>query len=129
MRVIIAILTCAVALLAACSSGDSDTVVTEELAPIDEASIRIAESSPPQYFLDVTSGLPSGCAKFDRNEVARSGDTITVQIWNRIETPRDGACTAIYGMVEHSVPLGSDFEPGRTYTVRVNDVVRTFTAQ
>jgi len=128
MRALIATFT-ALALLAACSNGDDDLVVTDELAPIDSASIRIAESFPPQYFLDVTSGLPSGCARHDRNTVARSGDTITVEIWNRVEAPPNAPCTSIYGMVEHAIPLGAGFQPGRTYTVRVNDEIRTFVAQ
>ena len=31
------------------------------------------------------------------------------------------ACTAIYGMYELNINLGSDYTPGQTYTVRVND--------
>ncbi|MEZ4554729.1 MAG: hypothetical protein R3B59_12660 [Dehalococcoidia bacterium] len=115
-------------LIGGCDGGDTETV-TGELAPIESVDIRIAESFPPQYFLDVVSGLPSGCASFDHYEVTRSGDSIEVAVWNRIQAPPNGACTAIYGMVEHSIALGSDFESGRIYTVRVNDEVRTFTAQ
>lgn len=118
----------AAALFIAC--GDDDEVeVREELAPIESVEIRIAESFPPQYFLDVVSGLPSGCATFDRYEVKRTGDVIEVAVWNQVAAPRDGACTAIYGTVEHAIALGSDFRPRQSYTVHVNGVVRTFTAQ
>lgn len=95
-------------------------------APIDALSVRIAESSPPQVFLDVTTGLPGGCARFDSAVVARAGSVITLTMWNTMPTGAV-ACTAIYGYLRHTVPLGA-FEPG-IYTLRVNDQTRTFTIQ
>jgi hypothetical protein len=115
--------------VAACGNGSAKTTTEHVLSPIDAAEIRTAESFPPQYFLDVTSGLPSGCAKFDRYDLDRSEDGITVSVWNIVETPEDGACTAVYGQVEHHIALGSNFQSGNTYTVHVNDVTRTFVAQ
>ncbi|HEX4933242.1 MAG TPA: hypothetical protein VFV33_08690 [Gemmatimonadaceae bacterium] len=126
MRALLAV--AALFLLVACGD-DEHVTVTREPAPIESVEVRIAESSPPQYFLDVVSGLPSGCASFDRYDRSRAGDTIEVEVWNRIEAPKDGACTAIYGTVEHAIALGSDFQPGRMYTVRVNTVTKTFAAQ
>ena len=39
-------------------------------------------------------------------------------------------CTEDHPVVETSVPLGSDFEPGRTYTVSVNSgEARSFVAR
>ena len=39
-------------------------------------------------------------------------------------------CTADFPIVETFVPLGSDFEPGEKYTVRVNsETVTSFSAQ
>jgi hypothetical protein len=38
-------------------------------------------------------------------------------------------CTAIYGMHESTVELGSDLVSGTQYTVRANDKELTFTAQ
>jgi hypothetical protein len=100
------------------------------LAPIDAVDLRIAESFPPQYFLNVTSGLPSGCARFDEYEVERSGTTITVTVWNLEPAPGAGVvCTLIYGFAEHSIALGSDFGSGETYTVHVNEETTTFVAQ
>ncbi len=100
------------------------------LAPIESVDLRIAESFPPQYFLDVVSGLPSGCAQFDRYDLERAGTDITVTVWNLEPAPgSDVFCTAIYGYVEHAVPLGSDFVSGQTYAVHVNDVTTTFVAQ
>ena len=113
-----------------CRGDDAAKVTTERaLAPIDSAAIRVAESAPPQYFLDVASGLPSGCARYDRTEVTRAGTTITVKVWNVLETPAGGACTAIYGTRTEAVVLGTDFVRGTAYTVQVNDEVKTFVAQ
>ena len=33
-----------------------------ERAPIEALELRVAESFPPQHFVDVSSGLPNGCA-------------------------------------------------------------------
>jgi hypothetical protein len=98
-----------------------------ELAPIDGLDIRIAESFPPQYFLNIKAGLPSGCAEKYTHTVTRSGDVITVEVLNSL--PQNTICTAIYGMYELNIPLGSDFDPGKTYTVKVNNKTTTFTAQ
>lgn len=100
------------------------------LAPIDSVEVRVAESFPPQYFLDIVSGLPGGCAQFDRYEVDRTDNEITVTVWNLEPLSASGViCTLIYGTVEHAIALGSDFQSGMTYTVHVNDVTTTFVAQ
>ena len=59
--------------------------MTEVLAPIDNLEINIAESFPPQVFLNVLSGLPNGCAEFSRYELERDVTSIrvTVGIWNQ----------------------------------------------
>jgi hypothetical protein len=114
---------------AACANGEAEADAERVLAPVDSVDVRIAESAPPQYFLDVVSALPSGCATFDDYDIERAGDTITVTVWNLDATPEDGACTAIYGTVEHHITLGTNFRSGTTYTVHVNDVTTTFVAQ
>lgn len=128
MKALIGLVTL-VLLAAACGNGEAETPSRRVRAPIDSVDVPIAESFPPQYFLDVVSGLPNGCAEFDSYDVERAGDTITIAVWNLDERPEDGACTAIYGMVEHAIALGTDFQSGATYTVHVNDVTTTFVAQ
>ncbi|HEX5140631.1 MAG TPA: hypothetical protein VFX19_06790 [Dehalococcoidia bacterium] len=98
-----------------------------EPAPIDGLDISVAESFPPQYFLHVHAGLPSGCAKQYTHSVERSGNVITVTVLNSV--PKDAICTAIYGMYDLNIGLGSDFVPGQTYTVNVNDKSISLTAQ
>ena len=107
------------------STGGSDAKVPTS-APIDGVEVGIAESFPPQYFLTVHSGLPSGCVRFGRYEVAREGDVILVRVTNLQPADREIMCTQLYGNVETRISLGSDFEPGRTYTVKVNDFTTTF---
>jgi hypothetical protein len=107
-----------------------EPVMVEVLAPIHEAHVRVAESFPTQYFLEVTSGLPNGCIKFNGHEVTSEDYTIEVTVTNL--EPKSGgliACDMRYGIVTTDIPLGSDFEPGKTYTVHVNDVTSQFTAQ
>ena len=128
----------AVLLLAVACSGGADedptdpppTEYVRQRAPIDGVEITIAESFPPQYFVRVTSGLPSGCVTFDAIETTRDENTIEIAVWNLGPGPdATFACTAIYGIVENNVALGTDFESGAEYRVEVNDVVEMFTAQ
>ncbi len=100
------------------------------LAPIGGVEISIAESYPPQYFVRVLSALPNGCARFDDYGVVREGDLIKIKVTNSVPAPGGlMACTMIYGTAEHIIALGTEFTPGETYTVEVNDVTETFVAQ
>ena len=70
----------------------------------------------------------SGCSQFNGYEVRRSeSNRIDIVITHhQVADPRV-ACTADYPVVETTVPLGSDFEPGVQYTVRVNsDTAKSF---
>ena len=109
---------------------NSEYASVEVLAPIDSVNVLIAESFPPQYFVEVVSGLPSGCAEFNGHDVARDGTTIRITV-NNLEPASEALvlCTAIYGMHQSNVALGSDFESGTEYTVHVNDATETFVAQ
>ncbi len=138
-RAFTALLVGGVALAAAACSGGDDTPTptpatefdkVEVAAPIESVQVLIAESFPPQYFLEVVSGLPNGCVEFDRYEVSRNGATVQVKVTNLAPAPgADVACTANYRTVQHNIALGTDFEPGATYTAVVNGVTETFVAQ
>lgn len=93
---------------------------TSELAPIEAVEVRVLKSLPAQYEVLVTSGLPGGCAAFESISAQRAGTRIDVTVRNAMNVPASGACTAIYGIVRNSVNIGSDFQPGITYTVVVN---------
>lgn len=98
------------------------------LAPIDRLDVRILESSPPQYVLSVRAGLPSGCAEKNRHETERVAEAITVTVLNWMPTG-SVPCTMIYGSYELNINVGSDFRPGTTYSVTVNDKRTAFVAQ
>ena len=102
-------------------------------SPVESAEIMVLESAPPQYQLRVVSGLPkgSGCSQFNGYEIRRgeSNDIEVVVTHHEVADPMV-ICTADFPIVETVVPLGSDFEPGEKYTVRVNsDTVTSFVAQ
>jgi len=98
-------------------------------APIVRVSVRAAESFPPQYFADVTSALPDGCARFARAELRRDGDALFIDVFNTRPARDDLACTMIYGEKETAVALGSEFISGRSYTLDVNGTRESFVAQ
>jgi hypothetical protein len=99
-----------------------------EPAPIDGLEMLVLESFPPQYMLHVKAGLPSGCAQpLSHRVVGRQGNVVRVEVLNSL--PDNAICTAIYGMYELNINLGSDFTSGQTYIVRVNGKELTFRAQ
>jgi hypothetical protein len=99
-------------------------------APIDKLELITRESNPPQYAVNVTSGLPDGCTKFhEARTTGRSGTTVTIAVTNTHPSDPMIACTAIYGTHEEVVELGTDFARGTAYVVWVNDKDLRFTAQ
>ena len=134
-RALGAMLVSASAALDGCANlpPDGDAARTDgrrqELAPIESAEIVVRESSPPQYALAISSGLPSGCAAFERTDVERHGARIDVTVWNSLPTGQV-ACTMIYRTHEQTITLGSSFERGAAYEVRINDATSVrFVAQ
>jgi hypothetical protein len=127
----LALPTVALAALAACSKGaapepepGTPPVVAAGrkavLAPIERAELVTRESQPPQYAVLVASGLPSGCAKFERIDLARDGYVVNLSVWNTMPADPGVACTMIYGTAEHTVDLGPGLVRGEAYAVHVN---------
>ena len=83
------------------------------LAPIDGVAVRVVESNPPQYMLNVRAGLPGGCAERNRHDIQRAAAAITVTVLNWMPTGNP-PCTMIYGSYELNINLGSDFQCGFT---------------
>ncbi len=111
--------------------GLPHTIIAE--SPIEQAEVLVLASAPPQYQLRVLSALPKGstCSQFNGYEIRRSEpNALDVVITHHEVSDAAIPCTADYPIVETAVPLGSDFESGVDYTVRVNDDVTTsFVAQ
>ena len=121
------------ALAAACNDDDAPPATPGRIivdAPIDDLELVIRESDPPQYAIRIVSGLPSGCAEFERAAITTRSETqITIRVTNTMPDDPNVACTAIYGTKESVVELGSEFTSGQAYTVRVNDKTLEFVAQ
>ncbi len=99
-------------------------------APIVSVTIRVAESFPPQYFVDVVSLQSDACVSFAGYGMERDGSRIAIKVWNERPSRVDIACATVVSETETAIPLGSDFERGTTYQVTVNGENRaTFTAQ
>ncbi len=96
------------------------------LAPIDGLELQIAESFPLQYFLTVISGLPDGCHSFGGYTLTRDGNRILIKVFNLKPSDTMLMCIQLYGTVETTIPLGSDFDPSQTYTISVNGKTTSF---
>ena len=101
-------------------------------SPIEEAELLILERFPPVYNVRVVSALPLGssCSAFngyavERRETGRIGVLVT----HHETRAADVVCTEDDPLVETTVPLGGDLEPGREYAVDLNGQTLTFRAQ
>ena len=101
-------------------------------SPVEHAEVAQRAGSPAAYDLQVVSGLPKGssCSQFNGYEIVRRDPhRIEVLVTHHENVEPDVACTADFPIIETTVPLGSDFEPGEEYTVTVNsDVTVSFVA-
>ena len=95
----------------------SDTVVVS--ASLENATINVPQSTPPFYFLEILSSLPTNCHAFNGFDVDRSGNEITVAMTNRAPRKWGPGCRFVRSFMTHSLALGDDFNPQDTYTVRV----------
>ena len=101
-------------------------------SPIRMVEIVILESFPVQYQVSVISTLPLGsrCSKFHGYAIDRRRSTeIRVTVTHLNVLDKNTMCTRDLPAVTTQIPLGSDFTTGEEYTVVVNGVTRTFTAQ
>jgi hypothetical protein len=79
------------------------------------------------YYAHIVAGLPTACHSPDTYRVQRAGSTIRITVWNEVQ--QADFCAFVYSTYNLNINLGSDFNPGTTYTVIVNnEVVRNFVA-
>jgi hypothetical protein len=116
-----------VVLVVAILYGASGWRTGKVLAPVHGIDIWADNSSPRQYFADVASGVCHTCGYFDSYSVARAGNTVQIKIFNLYSIGRE-PLLGPYVVVEHTIPLGTDFVPGVNYTVGANNVTVTFIA-
>ena len=126
---LLAALVSAIGLVAACR-GDALPVNGTRLveAPIESVEVVPVLAVRVQYSARIVSALPNGCHTYHDAEVVRRGAVIDVTVHNAIPVRADLACTQLYGTVEHTIDLGTDFTPGATYRLNANGHAVTFTA-
>ena len=111
------------------SGQPSGPSMVETPAPIESVKVAVSDSNPPVYTLQVTSGIPGGCVKFNGYETIQVGDSIEITVTN-LQPAEAVPCTAIYAQHEGHVVLDGGFVPGQSYTVVVNgNLTNYFTAR
>ncbi len=113
--------------ISGCKIQPSPVSLEIKPAPIHQVEIRFAESYPVQVFVYIQGGLSDGCTTFKEIKTTRNDAVINIVV--SVQRPLDRMCTQIYGYFEQNVALGSDFVSSKTYTVKVNDVTKTFIMQ
>lgn len=106
-----------------------EPVTIEVPAPIDDATLVTPTLPSGGYILKITSGLPSGCARFNAIYVGQDGNRFLVEVTNLVPNPKDPiACAAIYGFHEGEAALGDGLDAGEAYTVTINgELTHSFT--
>jgi len=95
-----------------------------KLAPIEDISVMMLTSDPPQIQVYLKGGLADSCTTFHDLKTERSVSTFQITV--TVQRPRDAVCAQVYSTFERFENLGSDFAPGETYTVHVNDRTTSF---
>ncbi len=103
--------------------------MVEKESPIEDIDVTEADGD---YLLTVVSRLPKGssCSRFKGYEINRKlAERIKVTV-THMEVAEDNVpCTRDLPVVVTEIPLGANFESGRTYTVSVNGEEAAFTAK
>ncbi|GEM_PF-2982482 len=98
-------------------------------APVESFELIISKSLPPQYAVRVVTAQRNGCVELDGYSVKRGGDLVEVRMTNSEPFSKDTVCTQVFKTAETIVELGSGFQRGVEYTLRVNGKDQKFTAQ
>ncbi|MEE8337269.1 MAG: hypothetical protein V3R95_04350 [Dehalococcoidia bacterium] len=96
-------------------------------APIESVKVRVSDTDPQHFTLQIVSGLPNGCASFKGYASSIEGTNVIVTVTN-LAPVGPVACTADYRRHQGEVALGDGFTVGQTYRVIVNgNVTNGFT--
>lgn len=107
------------------SLGGQGTV--KKLAPIESAELKVSESQPPGYSVEIDYALRNGCVEPAGHEARRFNRAIQIKVQVKEPADPNTPCTMIYRVEKIVVDLGSDFTPGENYRLEVNDKVINFT--
>ena len=101
--------------------------MVKSLADIVDVRARVAESVPAQNWVDIDYDLSNTCAELYGHQEDRDGLTVTITVYIIKPSPsQQNACLDVYYTEAFTVPLGTDFQIGETYTVNVNQMSTTF---
>ena len=93
--------------------GGGDVATQQVLAPIVDVQLRVAESYPPQYFVDIVAGQPDGCHEFAGVAEEREGTAITITVWNSAPADLSAyACAMIWSERGDGRGAGERFRAG-----------------
>ena len=95
-----------------------------KLAPIEGITVMMLTSDPPQVQVYIKGGLADSCTTFNDLKVERSVNIFKITV--TVQRPGEAVCAQVYSTFEKYENLGSDFAPGETYTVHVNDKTTNF---
>ena len=91
-----------------------------DLAPVEEATVAVINTQPPQVELQIRGYLPNPCIEREPVAVAREGDEFHVLVaMNVLQTLV--ACIQVIQPFELTVPLDVTDLPNGRYTVDVNN--------
>ena len=102
--------------------------MVQKESPIQSVAVDEIDGS---YLLVVVSTLPLGsaCSKFDGYDINRRFfDRVEVTVTHLEIMAQNVPCTTDLPILETVIPLGDDFESGRTYTVSANGKEASFVA-
>jgi hypothetical protein len=114
-------------LMTSCDLGVNKQELEISLAHIHEVHVNIAESYPPQVFVQIKFGIRDGCTTPHEPTIKRKGKTIDIKV--TVQRPKERYCPYVYGTFEENVNLGTDFTSGETYIINVNDSTTSFIMQ
>ena len=106
--------------------------IATAVSPIERVEVAVSESDLPEYSLQIVSRLPKGssCSRFNGYDIAYPAAGLVHVSVTHFEVTEMMPCTADLPVVLTEVALGTDFMPGESYRVVVNDeVTNAFTAR
>lgn len=124
-------------LIISCSSGSKQKTTPAQLienkeysSPIPNAAliknvdIHILESFPVQASVAIEGHLPNTCSTIDDVTIDRIDQTFTIQI--PLLQQKQSSCVQKTQVINHVIPLDIVGLKAGIYTVKVNDIEKTF---
>ena len=97
-------------------------------APIRHIAVESQGTTPPEYNVFILSAQTTDCEAFEGvGSIQRDGKIVRIEVTNARLVDPDRPCQEVLQEQLSLVSIGSDFKPGETYTVMVNNFPKDFT--